>query len=57
MEPTANFEELKRSLGTVCPMCFHIIEPTDIKRINHEEIECPLCRFHFQIAGVNDNTL
>ena len=30
----SNFENLNRSLGTVWPKCFHIIEATDIERVN-----------------------
>jgi predicted RNA-binding Zn-ribbon protein involved in translation (DUF1610 family) len=42
-----NLEKVRASLDAVCPKCGTLITPAQVRRIDFERIECPLCREQF----------
>jgi ribosomal protein S27AE len=42
-----NREKVLASLDKVCPKCAHVISPADVRRIDFERIECPVCGEYF----------
>jgi hypothetical protein len=42
-----NFEEVLASLDKVCPKCGALLSPADVRRIDFERIECPVCGEQF----------
>jgi len=38
-----NLEAIRATLNLICPKCTAEIEPSQILRINFEEIKCPHC--------------
>ncbi len=42
-----NLEKVRASLDEVCPKCGALIPPADVRRIDFERIECPLCGERF----------
>jgi hypothetical protein len=38
-----NLERVRASLDAVCPKCGALIPPAEVRRIDFERIECPLC--------------
>jgi hypothetical protein len=43
-----DLQKVAASLNTVCPQCMAVIEPSQIMRINFDEIKCPWCDAMFQ---------
>jgi predicted RNA-binding Zn-ribbon protein involved in translation (DUF1610 family) len=42
-----NLEKVKAALKKACPKCGHAIEPSEIRRLDSEEMECPKCLARF----------
>jgi predicted RNA-binding Zn-ribbon protein involved in translation (DUF1610 family) len=42
-----NLEKVKASLDHVCPKCGGLITPAQVRRIDFERIECPVCGERF----------
>jgi len=42
-----NLEKARASLDAVCPKCGKAISPADVRRIDFEQIECPVCGERF----------
>jgi ribosomal protein S27AE len=42
-----NLEKVRASLDAVCPKCGNLIPPAEVRRIDFERIECPLCGQRF----------
>jgi hypothetical protein len=42
-----NLEKVRASLDAVCPKCEKIIPPAEVRRIDFERIECPVCGERF----------
>jgi hypothetical protein len=38
-----NLRKIRATLNLVCPKCQAEIEPSQIMRVNFEEIKCPFC--------------
>lgn len=38
-----NLENVMASLDKQCPKCGHRIVPSEIRRVNNEEMKCPAC--------------
>ena len=38
-----NLEKVQASLDKVCPKCGGLISPAEVRRIDFERIECPVC--------------
>jgi predicted RNA-binding Zn-ribbon protein involved in translation (DUF1610 family) len=38
-----NLERVRASLDAVCPKCGKVIPPAEVRRIDFESIECPVC--------------
>jgi ribosomal protein L37AE/L43A len=38
-----NLEKVRASLDAVCPKCGKLIAPANVRRIDFERIECPVC--------------
>jgi hypothetical protein len=36
------------SLNTTCPKCSYSIPPAEIRRVDFEKMECPVCREKFE---------
>jgi hypothetical protein len=43
-----NLEKVLASLDAVCPKCGKVITPAEVKRIDFECIECPVCGERFE---------
>jgi predicted RNA-binding Zn-ribbon protein involved in translation (DUF1610 family) len=42
-----NLEKVRASLDAVCPKCGKVIPPAEVRRIDFERIECPVCGERF----------
>jgi predicted RNA-binding Zn-ribbon protein involved in translation (DUF1610 family) len=42
-----NLEKVRASLDKVCPKCGALISPAEVRRIDFERIECPVCGEQF----------
>jgi ribosomal protein S27AE len=42
-----NLEKVQASLYKVCPKCGGLIPPAEVRRIDFERIECPVCGEQF----------
>jgi predicted RNA-binding Zn-ribbon protein involved in translation (DUF1610 family) len=42
-----NLEKVRASLDAVCPKCGKVITPAEVRRIDFEHIECPVCGERF----------
>jgi ribosomal protein S27AE len=42
-----NREKALASLDKVCPKCGHVISPAEVRRVDFERIECPVCGEEF----------
>jgi hypothetical protein len=42
-----NLEKVRASLDAVCPTCRKVISPAQVRRIDFERIECPVCGERF----------
>jgi hypothetical protein len=42
-----NLEKVRESLDAVCPKCRNVIPPAEVRRIDCERIECPVCGERF----------
>jgi ribosomal protein S27AE len=42
-----NREKVMASLDAVCPKCGALISPAEVRRIDFEHIECPVCGEQF----------
>jgi predicted RNA-binding Zn-ribbon protein involved in translation (DUF1610 family) len=42
-----NLDEVQASLDKVCPKCGRVIPPAEVRRIDFEHIECPVCGERF----------
>jgi ribosomal protein S27AE len=42
-----NLEKVRASLDKVCPKCGKLIPPVEVRRIDFERIECPVCGERF----------
>ena len=42
-----NREKVLASLDAVCPRCGKVITPAEVRRIDFERIECPVCAERF----------
>jgi predicted RNA-binding Zn-ribbon protein involved in translation (DUF1610 family) len=42
-----NLEKVRSSLDAVCPQCGKSISPAEVRRIDFEHIECPVCGERF----------
>ena len=42
-----NLEKVQASLDAVCPKCGGLIPPAEVRRIDFERIECPVCGERF----------
>jgi ribosomal protein S27AE len=42
-----NLEKVLASLDAVCPKCGKSISPAEVRRIDFERIECPVCGERF----------
>jgi hypothetical protein len=45
-----NLEKVRASLATVCPKCGGLIAPADVRRIDFEYIESPVCGERFALG-------
>jgi hypothetical protein len=60
-----NLEKVWASLDAVCPKCKKVIPPAEVRPIDFERIECPVCGQRFapgpkkreQAAGKNGPTV
>jgi len=51
-----NLEKVRASLTTVCPKCGKVIPPADVRRIDFERVECPVCGEQFVPVPGPDQT-
>ncbi len=42
-----NLERVRASLDAVCPKCGNLTSPAEVRRIDFERIECPVCGERF----------
>jgi len=42
-----NLEKVRASLDAACPKCGKLIPPAEVRRIDFERIECPVCGEQF----------
>ena len=42
-----NLEKVRESLDAVCSKCGALISPPDVRRVDFERIECPVCGERF----------
>jgi predicted RNA-binding Zn-ribbon protein involved in translation (DUF1610 family) len=42
-----NLEKVKASLSTPCPHCGHAIAPSELRRVDFEQVRCPPCKQAF----------
>ena len=42
-----NLEKVRASLDAICPKCEALIPPAQVRRIDFERIECPVCGEQF----------
>jgi predicted RNA-binding Zn-ribbon protein involved in translation (DUF1610 family) len=42
-----NLEKVLASVDAVCPKCGKLISPVEVRRIDFERIECPVCGERF----------
>jgi DNA-directed RNA polymerase subunit RPC12/RpoP len=42
-----NLEKVQASLDAVCPKCGALIPPAEVRRVDFERIECPVCGERF----------
>ena len=42
-----NLEKVRASLDAVCPKCGGLIPPAEVRRVDFERIECPVCGERF----------
>lgn len=47
MARRVNLAKVKASLDVVCPKCGGLISPAEIRRVDFEHIECPVCGERF----------
>jgi predicted RNA-binding Zn-ribbon protein involved in translation (DUF1610 family) len=47
MSRKINLAKVQASLDAVCPKCGGLISPAQIRRIDFERIECPVCGERF----------
>jgi predicted RNA-binding Zn-ribbon protein involved in translation (DUF1610 family) len=45
-----NLEKVQASLDAVCPKCGKAISPAEVRRVDFERIECPLCGERFALT-------
>jgi ribosomal protein S27AE len=48
-----NLEKVRASLDTVCPKCGSLILPAEVRRVDFERIECPICGERFVPGPMN----
>jgi ribosomal protein L37AE/L43A len=46
-----NLEKVRASLDAVCPKCGKLIPPAEVRRIDFEHIECPVCGEQFTVGN------
>jgi hypothetical protein len=51
-----NLEKVRASLDAVCPNCSRVIPPAEVRRIDFERIECPVCGKRFVPSRLGVNT-
>jgi ribosomal protein S27AE len=42
-----NLEKVRASLDAVCPKCGKLVPPAEVRRIDFERNECPVCGERF----------
>jgi DNA-directed RNA polymerase subunit RPC12/RpoP len=48
-----NLEKVQASLDAACPKCGRMIPPADVRRIDFDRIECPMCGERFVPGPIN----